>query len=503
MPIVIHLLSRYRSRVVDWAAMELLRRVLVVRASRLRLEDLLLLLLRRLAVLLLALALARPVLKNAAWVGDSKVGVVIALDSSFSMGHNPGGQSRYDAARQRARDVIAMLGAADTVTMVQLADRPVVRLRNVAVHDERLEEFLARSAPLAESLNLDLCVKQLNRLIEEDVSSSKKECYLITDGQASTWENVSAGVREAFQDLGSSCEVFFLPVGSENAENVAVSRVALTSGVLRKGSTARYAVEVRNTGRATVSDIPVELLIDGRRASGQVIERLGPGEAVETPLLAEFPRQGIFTVTARLGKDDPLPLDNTRYAVADIREKVKVLCVETEPSTDVARGESSFLYAALVGRAGQNATATSTVQWETVGPGAMETRELAAYDVVVLLNVPAVTGRQSLALSDFVRRGGGLLVFLGNRTDPAQMNNQMRTADGSELLPRSSPVRSAAKMPPAMKRPAGTHPGGRWLRCRRTIPSHASFPPCQSNFGRKSASSGISRFLRTQKPASC
>ncbi len=317
-PIVIHLLSRYRSRVVDWAAMELLRRVLVVRASRLRLKDLLLLLLRCLAVLLLALALARPVLKNAAWVGDSKVGVVIALDSSFSMGHNPGGQSRYDAARQRARNVIAMLGAADTVTMVQLADRPVVRLRNVAVHDERLEEFLARSAPLAESLNLDLCVKQLKRLIEEDVSSSKKECYLITDGQASTWENVSAGVREAFQDLGSSCEVFFLPVGSENAENVAVSRVALTSGVLRKGSTARYAVEVRNTGRATVSDIPVELLIDGRRAVGSGDRTAGARRGRRDAASGRIPQAGHFyrDCPARQGRSAAVgqhPLRRGRY----------------------------------------------------------------------------------------------------------------------------------------------------------------------------------------------
>ena len=61
-PIAIHLMNRFRHRDVDWAAMDLLRKVLVVRSRRIRLEDLLLLLLRCLIVSLLALAIARPVL---------------------------------------------------------------------------------------------------------------------------------------------------------------------------------------------------------------------------------------------------------------------------------------------------------------------------------------------------------------------------------------------------------------------------------------------------------
>src|SRR4051812_47837516 len=89
-PIAIHLLNRYRFKEVEWGAMELLRRAVVVRSRRIELEDLLLLILRCLVIALVALAMARPVLapSGGAWLGrNADVGAVIALDASFSMDH--------------------------------------------------------------------------------------------------------------------------------------------------------------------------------------------------------------------------------------------------------------------------------------------------------------------------------------------------------------------------------------------------------------------------------
>ena len=59
-PIVIHLLHQRHRRRTDWAAMELLRRALVVRSGQVKLEDLLLLLLRCLVPALVAFALCVP-----------------------------------------------------------------------------------------------------------------------------------------------------------------------------------------------------------------------------------------------------------------------------------------------------------------------------------------------------------------------------------------------------------------------------------------------------------
>ena len=63
-PVVIHLLSRRRYRVVRWGAMVFLDDIVRVNRRRIRLEQLLLLLVRCAIPILLALCMARPVLPD-------------------------------------------------------------------------------------------------------------------------------------------------------------------------------------------------------------------------------------------------------------------------------------------------------------------------------------------------------------------------------------------------------------------------------------------------------
>ena len=72
-PIIIHLINRNRFRIISWGAMHLLDAALKENTRKLQLEQLLLLLVRILIPLLLALALARPVMKGIeALVGSAK-----------------------------------------------------------------------------------------------------------------------------------------------------------------------------------------------------------------------------------------------------------------------------------------------------------------------------------------------------------------------------------------------------------------------------------------------
>src|SRR5881394_1813114 len=84
-PIIIHLLNRRRFQKVVWAAMRFLKLSVEQNQRRMRIEDLILLVLRCLLLALLALALARPaILSNADRFGQSKVTGIIILDNSYS-----------------------------------------------------------------------------------------------------------------------------------------------------------------------------------------------------------------------------------------------------------------------------------------------------------------------------------------------------------------------------------------------------------------------------------
>ncbi|MGE4550463.1 MAG: BatA domain-containing protein, partial [Opitutales bacterium] len=124
-PIIIHLLHQRHRRRTDWAAMELLRRALVIRSGQVRLEDLLLLFLRCLVLALVAFALLRPILDDKAanfLGGEQRVGMVVAIDASYSMAHG-NHDKRMVGAKARAREILSTARVGDPVTIVLLGDK--------------------------------------------------------------------------------------------------------------------------------------------------------------------------------------------------------------------------------------------------------------------------------------------------------------------------------------------------------------------------------------------
>ena len=79
--------------------MQFLNRSVRIRSRQLRLRDLILLCLRCLAILLLVAALAKPFMEDAeqvpSGIGESRAGVIIALDASYSMAHSDGTSTRF------------------------------------------------------------------------------------------------------------------------------------------------------------------------------------------------------------------------------------------------------------------------------------------------------------------------------------------------------------------------------------------------------------------------
>src|SRR4051794_3623281 len=125
LPVLIHLLNRRRFRIVDWAAMEFLLQADKESRRRIRLQHWLLLFLRSLAVALIGLLLARPLLPSHFAGGLSpaaKVERIIVLDDSLSMQARGGNQSAWERGKRTAVDLIRRLmaehGGNDTFTLL-------------------------------------------------------------------------------------------------------------------------------------------------------------------------------------------------------------------------------------------------------------------------------------------------------------------------------------------------------------------------------------------------
>jgi uncharacterized membrane protein len=429
-PIAIHLLNRHRYRKVEWAAMELLRRSVRMRSRKLRIEDLLLLLLRCLAVLLLALAVARPTTKWLGAVKKADVGAVIALDVSYSMTQKPGVESRFDRAIGRVREILAGLEPGNPVTLVLMGKRPRVALRNVGYDVQRLEQALREIAPLAEEVNVEYCLAEIEPLLRE-IKAPERELYLVTDGQATTWAGPSDKARLLLDELRGLGRVFIVTGAAGAEENLAITRLELTSGVLRQGQIVRYTTEVRNHGRRPQDNVEISLFADGTAVDRQLIDRIAPGETASVPMYVPLTRAGDVRVEARLGHD-PLTVDNVRYAVAHVRQELRILCVDGDPYGRRYKTAADYIITALAPR--QDAQSLASMKIDSASWLALPSKRLADYDVVILANVPDFPQEKLPALQEFLERGGGLLLFMGDNVNPDALNRRLRYRE-RPLLP--------------------------------------------------------------------
>ena len=120
---------------MKFAAVKLLKRAPVEHTEKRRIRELLLLALRIAALVLLALAFARPFLASGAAVGATGV-TMVALDTSYSMSA-PG---RFERAKQLAKDAISKAPSGNLVGVVTFDDVAEI------VEKPSADRVLARSA---------------------------------------------------------------------------------------------------------------------------------------------------------------------------------------------------------------------------------------------------------------------------------------------------------------------------------------------------------------------
>jgi len=120
-PVIIHLLNRRRFKIVEWAAMKFLRESVRKNRRRIRLEELILLLLRCLALFLLAVAVSRFIgcappaaLPIAARVQTTHVFV---LDDSVSMGQKIADTTAFKKAASDLAGALEAVAASDRVAI--------------------------------------------------------------------------------------------------------------------------------------------------------------------------------------------------------------------------------------------------------------------------------------------------------------------------------------------------------------------------------------------------
>jgi hypothetical protein len=442
-PIVLHLLKREPEPRVKFSAVKLLRRAPVENTERRRLRDLLLLALRVAALLLLALAFARPFFASGAASASTGV-TVVALDTSLSLSA-PG---QFERAKRLAREAIGRAGAGDLVGVVTFADDAQVA---AAPSGDRALAALAVEGAAA-GFGATRYRAALSAATEMVAShGGRGTIVIVTDLQESGWD---AGDRASVPE---SVPIEVVDVGAP-PPNLAVTAL--------RPAGDRVVATVRNAS-PSAREARVELTVDGRTA-GEATSSLGPNQSGELTLPGARGATAVVSVDDR----DGVQADNARYAVLDNASRPLLLVVTA--TGDLGRGAFYVQQALTV--AGADGAA---YQVEGVGGAQLSGWNEARLDehvAVLLLSTRGLERRGRELLARYARRGGGVLVAAGPDLDGGVVADVF---DGRPAL-------SLTVAPE--ERDAKTH-------TRTLAPADARHPVFQT-FGTGAATLGLVKFQR-------
>lgn len=426
-PIIIHLLYRKNRKQTEWAAMELLRKALVMRSGQIKIEDFLVLFLRCLAMLLIATALVRPILNSGAskWLGEKHVGMVVAIDASLSMAH--GEHSRFEKAIARAQQVLSTAREGDPVSIVLLSEHPEYIVRAADYDPAKVENLLTSKAtkPSPYPLALDANINLLAELAGE-LESGTREVYLITDAQESDWGTLSGNSRRILKAMTRETEFFVLPISTdgEGEENLSISSLHYTSGPLQSSGVARFEATVENHGRNVANGTSIEFWLEGKKTRRQEIGQIKPGGSQVIPYFANFNNPGDLSLEAKLiSNNDDLDADNARYAVVNIKDSVRILCVDGNSSGEIGRSTRSAVYYAVRAFRLKSSAPEAAMEVTQIGATDLPLERFDDFDVIVLANLGNPAPETVARLHGFTERGGGLILFAGENFLPGPEEN--------------------------------------------------------------------------------
>jgi hypothetical protein len=282
-PLLIHLMRRRIGARIEFPAARYLARAEREHSRTLRIRNLLLMLLRVIALLAIAIAAARPV---ASWVGSghAPTALAIVIDNSLSSGVVVNGHPLLDQFKGMARDVLGASTAGDRVWLVTIDGR--VRGGNAGVLRDEISRLdvvggagdpvtaLSRAASVVRASGFDA-----------------KQVALISDGQHTEWQKMPS-LADAQVLVYSPTD----PPPANRAVTLAESRPtrwtprgAIAARVLSRDSTTyRITLDGRTLARGTAA--PNE----------EVVVRAAP------------PERGWVAGTVELEPDE-LAGDNVRY----------------------------------------------------------------------------------------------------------------------------------------------------------------------------------------------
>ena len=378
-PVVVHLFQFRRYKKVYFSNVDRLSELRSESRRQSTLRRWLVLLMRSLALLFLALAFAQPSLPGRDRTLHSGATVVsVYLDNSFSMENSSSDGSQLEAAKQKAREIVAAYRPGDRYQL----------LSNTLSGDEfrwlSREEFLdavdeLAIAPASRRIS-EVAVRQSEFMRQS--GAANRHAYLVSDFQRSA-ADLSA--------LPTDTLALFtlVPLEGVAADNIYIDTLRLDAPAYFVGGSVTAEASVHNGGSTDVEKLPVKMIVNGRERALATLD-IPAGGTAKAALHFTIDSAGWLDGCVEL-TDYPITFDDHYYFTLLAGSRINMLQVDGGTPNENLRKLFS---------------ADSAVEYRQ---GTLPS-DLSAYHFIALNELCEMPSGLAQALSAWVEQGGTLLL---------------------------------------------------------------------------------------------
>lgn len=463
-PIIIHLINRMRFRRIRWAAMEFLLKSQKRNRRRLIIEQLILLALRCFLVLLLGFLVARFIGLSWAFVtGPQSTIHVLVIDNTLSMtdrwkDRNGNTRTSFDQAKEVVKEKIARNAAqassAQTLRVYLLTDL------DQAVFEERLnDETIRKLADVLDKENrsckeatemhvppLKAVQKAKEVFADPAFRSHKKVFHFVSDFRERDW-NKEANKElhdelEALAGKDRETDVYLVDVADPNRgdaakdptnhDNIGIKDFRPQVSVAAESEPITFLVTIQNFTDKRFENLFLTVHVNGVHnvAGSMLLQNIPRGESTHRFQIG-FNKEGYNLVTATLDdpkewKDIGLRGDNIRHCYVRMQKNVIIPVIDGDyqnlnadrsrrKASDAPDNTGIFYLSKVLGT-------TPGYVMEPWKVDELRDPALFQYPCIYLLNVPEIKDKALENLEKYVREGGSVCFFLGDKVKPGEYN---------------------------------------------------------------------------------
>ncbi len=390
-PLIIHLLNRRNLRVVDFSTLHFLKKMEHESIRKLKILQILLLIIRTIMILLIVLMMARPVVKGVfSWLNDEESTVVaILVDDTFSTSGNAGETDRDKLKETAVNSLISHIADGTEIILSSLSSGVLYNGLRKDIPPGVINRYSAYTGGNVE----DRLIEILEKVHRDYVN---KELFIITDGQTSNFT-----LSDSENKLLPGWNIIWFDL-ADPVSNLAVTNVKLLNEIPLTDTPVKIEVSVKNTGEEGMDNALLQFSVNDIGVGQQIIS-LPSGKEGKFSFSTAFHEAGVKHGIVNLQNDDR-PGDNRFYFLLNIPEETHIALASESPQ------DLLFIRNAITAL---NKDKDLFILKQFSGEEFKYTLDLRDIDVLVIQGVDDFPPRVQEKLTDFLKDGGHIILFPG------------------------------------------------------------------------------------------